>query len=54
MTNLRQKSYKMSKIEQLLEKLCPDGVEYDNFGNLAKIVRGASPDLTPFLLTVKT
>lgn len=33
----------MSRLEELIQKLCPDGVEYMPFGKMAKIVRGASP-----------
>ncbi len=33
----------MSRLEELIWELCPDGVEYRLFGELATIVRGASP-----------
>ena len=33
----------MTKLEQLIEQLCPDGVEYKEFGEIATISRGASP-----------
>lgn len=33
----------MSKLEELIEEFCPDGVEYKTFGELATILRGASP-----------
>lgn len=33
----------MSKLDELINKLCPDGVEYRAFGAIAKIQRGASP-----------
>ena len=33
----------MTKLEQLLEQLCPNGVEYKEFGEIATISRGASP-----------
>ena len=33
----------MSKIDALIQELCPDGVEYREFGSLATIIRGASP-----------
>ena len=33
----------MSRLEELTEKLCPDGVEYKSLGEIALIVRGASP-----------
>lgn len=33
----------MSRLEELIQKLCPDGVEYRPFGDMATIVRGASP-----------
>ena len=33
----------MNKIEELIEKLCPNGVEYKMFGDIATIQRGASP-----------
>ena len=33
----------MLKLEQLIQELCPDGVEYKEFGEIATISRGASP-----------
>lgn len=33
----------MSRLEELIAELCPDGVEYRSFGELATILRGASP-----------
>lgn len=33
----------MSKINELIQTLCPDGVEYKLFGDVASICRGASP-----------
>ena len=33
----------MSRLEQLVQELCPEGVEYRPFGEMATIVRGASP-----------
>lgn len=33
----------MNKVEQLINELCPNGVEYKTFGEIATIVRGASP-----------
>lgn len=33
----------MSRLDELILELCPDGVEYKSFGDCAKIVRGASP-----------
>ena len=33
----------MSRLDELIAELCPDGVEYKEFGEIAKIVRGASP-----------
>lgn len=33
----------MNKINELIKKYCPDGVEYRTFGDSATIVRGASP-----------
>ena len=33
----------MSRLEELIQELCPDGVEYKPFGEMATIVRGASP-----------
>lgn len=33
----------MNKLDELIQELCPDGVEYKSFGDCAKIVRGASP-----------
>lgn len=33
----------MTKLEKLIEELCPNGVEYKTLGEIATIVRGASP-----------
>ena len=33
----------MTKLEQLINELCPNGVEYRTLGEMATIVRGASP-----------
>ena len=33
----------MSKLKELIRELCPDGVEYKTLGEIAKIIRGASP-----------
>lgn len=33
----------MSKLDELIKELCPDGVEYKKFEEVAKIQRGASP-----------
>lgn len=33
----------MSRLDELIAKLCPDGVEYKKLGEVATIVRGASP-----------
>jgi type I restriction enzyme, S subunit len=33
----------MSKLEELIAELCPGGVEYKTFGEIATILRGASP-----------
>ena len=33
----------MSRLDELIQELCSDGVEYTTFGNVATIVRGASP-----------
>lgn len=33
----------MTKLEELIEKLCPDGVEYKTLGETSSIIRGASP-----------
>ena len=33
----------MSKLDELIKELCPNGVEYKNFGEIATIIRGASP-----------
>ena len=30
----------MSKLEELINELCPDGVEYIRLGNMTKILRG--------------
>ena len=32
----------MTKLEQLIEQLCPDGVEYKSLGEIATISRGGS------------
>ena len=33
----------MSKLQELIQQYCPDGVEYKKFGETATICRGASP-----------
>lgn len=33
----------MSRLQELLEELCPDGVEYKRLGDISDICRGASP-----------
>lgn len=33
----------MSKIEELIAEYCPDGVDFEKFGKVAIIQRGASP-----------
>ena len=33
----------MSKLEELIQQYCPDGVEYKNLGDVMSIQRGASP-----------
>lgn len=33
----------MSNLEELIERLCPDGVEYKTLGETSSIIRGASP-----------
>ena len=33
----------MSKLNDLMGKMCSDGVEYKRFGDIAQISRGASP-----------
>ena len=33
----------MTKLEELIERLCPDGVEYKTLGKTSSIIRGASP-----------
>ena len=33
----------MSKLDELLRELCPDGVEYKKLGEIATVLRGASP-----------
>ena len=33
----------MTNLDRLIAEFCPDGVEYKNFGKLAKILRGGSP-----------
>ena len=41
---MRQKMVKkMTKLEQLIEQLCPDGVEYRNIGSFATCTPGATP-----------
>ena len=32
----------MSKLEELIQELCPDGVEYKKLGEIASISRGGS------------
>ena len=34
---------KLNRIEQLIEKLCPDGVKWKALGDVVNIKRGASP-----------
>ena len=34
---------KQSRLDELIQQYCPDGVEYKPFGEMATIVRGASP-----------
>ena len=41
----------MSKIDELIEKLCPNGVEYKLFGDIAQISRGASPRPIKYYIT---
>lgn len=43
----------MNKIQKLLKELCPKGVKYDDFGQLATIVRGASPRPIQNFITTK-
>ena len=33
----------MSKLDELIRELCPDGVEYKKLGEIATVLRGASP-----------
>lgn len=33
----------MSRIDELIQQLCPDGVEYKPLGDIMQIRRGASP-----------
>ena len=33
----------MSKLDELIQQLCPDGVEYKKLGDVVDIMRGASP-----------
>lgn len=33
----------MSRLDELIAEYCPDGVEYRSFGEIAEIIRGASP-----------
>ena len=33
----------MSKLDELIEKLCPDGVEYKTIGEIATYRRGSFP-----------
>ena len=33
----------MSKLDELIKELCPDGVEYKTLGEVCEIARGASP-----------
>lgn len=32
----------MSRLDELIEELCPNGVEYKKLGNIATISRGGS------------
>ena len=45
----------MSKLDELIAELCPNGVEYRTFGESATIVRGASPrPIKNFITTEST
>ena len=45
----------MSKLDELIAQLCPDGVKYRIFGESATIVRGASPrPIKNFITTEST
>lgn len=33
----------MSKLDEMIRELCPDGVEYKKLGEIATVLRGASP-----------
>ena len=35
----------MSKLDELIWELCPNGVEYKKLGEIATVLRGASPFL---------
>ena len=44
----------MSKLDELIQELCPNGVEYKSFGEMATILRGASPrPIKNFITTAK-
>lgn len=36
----------MSRLEELIQELCPDGVEYKSLGEVCKLVTGATPSKT--------
>ena len=36
----------MSKLNELIRELCPDGVEFECIGNLAECLAGATPKTT--------
>jgi type I restriction enzyme S subunit len=36
----------MSKLDELIQELCPDGVEYKALGNVCQLVTGATPNKT--------
>ena len=39
----------MSKLDELIQELCPDGVEYRQLGDIATISRGGSLQKKGFL-----
>ncbi len=43
----------MNRLEELIEEMCPDGVEYKKLGDIANIARGASPRPIKNFLTDK-
>ena len=36
----------MTKLDELIQELCPDGVKYKALGEICKLVTGATPSKT--------